>query len=228
MEQASIWSPDGETIIFDSTRSGPGDLFRKKSNGAGAEELLYSDNLTKIPTSWSPDGRFLLFQTTSDKTGSDIWVLSDPLGSPGAAKPYPFLQTRFNELVARFSPDGKWVAYQSDESGHYEIYVAPFLGPGGKRQISAGGGRYPRWRSDGREIFYVNPGGELMATEVSATKDQLDVGKTAALFGGIPVGSGQPYDVTADGNRFIALVTPEQGSTASLTLVQNWPALLRK
>jgi Tol biopolymer transport system component len=223
----SVWSPDGSTIVFGSTRSG--DLYRKSSNGAGAEELLYADELVKRPTSWSPDGRFLLFHATGDKTGNDLWVLPDPLGPRGSTKPYPFLRTQFNELWGRFSPDGRWVAYQSDESGHNEIYVAPFSGAGGQRQISYGEGRNPVWRGDQKEIFYVNANGQMMATEIKASKDTLDVGGTAGpFFGGMTMGIGSRFDVTADGKRFIALVAPEQGSTAPLTLVQNWPALLRK
>jgi dipeptidyl aminopeptidase/acylaminoacyl peptidase len=229
-ELQSTWSPDGSTIVFDSARSGPGDLYRKSSNGVGAEELLYADDLQKRPTSWSPDGRFLLFYASGDpKTGFDIWVLPDPLGARGSTKPYPFLRSQFNELWGRFSPDGRWVAYYSDESGHYEVYAAPFPGPGGTRQISSNGGRYPVWRGDQKEIFYVNASGQMMATEIKASKDSLEVGATTGpFFGGITVGSGRPFDVTADGKRFIAVVAPEQGSPAPLTLVQNWPALLRK
>jgi Tol biopolymer transport system component len=215
--------------VFDSNRKAPA-LYRKKASGTGNEELLYADNLAKVPSSWSPDGKFLLYSTTNDpKTGLDIWVLPDPMGVPGTTKPYPFLQTQFNESGAQFSPDGRWVAYQSDESDRPEVYVAPFPGPGGKRQISTGGGQMPRWRRDGKELFYVNRSGQMMATEVSLSKGELEVGRTTGpIFGGMVLGLGNRYDVTADGKRFIALVAPEQGSTAPLTLVQNWPALLRK
>jgi hypothetical protein len=121
------------------------------------------------------------------------------------------------------------VAYQSDESGHPEVYVSPFPGPSSKRQISTRGGQTPRWRRDGKELFYVNLGGQMMATEISWSAGDLQVGKTTGpFFGGMSYGGGIPYDITADGKRFIAVVTPEQGSTAPLTLVQNWPALLKK
>jgi Tol biopolymer transport system component len=228
-ETGSVWSPDGGTIVFDSDRKGPGDLYRKKANGNSAEELLYADDRRKVPTSWSPDGRFLLYLAADPKTGLDIWVLPDPLGAPGAAKPYPFLQTRFIETLAQFSPDGRWVAYHSNESGRNEVYVAPFPGPGGKQQISTAGGQYVRWRQDGKEIFYVNLGGQLMAREVSVKNDELAVGRTTGpIFGAIKIGPGTTFDVTADGKRFLAIVPPEQGSSAPLTLVQNWPAALRR
>ena len=144
-------------------------------------------------------------------------------------KLYPFLQTRFNESLARFSPDGRWVVYQADESGRFEIYAAPFPGPDAKRQVSGGGGSYPRWRRDGKEIFYVSDAGGLMATEVSQKRDEFEIGGTKGpIFGGMALGNEVPYDVTADGKRFIALVGTEQGSSAPLTLVQHWAAGLKK
>jgi serine/threonine protein kinase len=232
-ELNAIWSPDGGTIVFDSSRNGKGDLYRNRSNGTGSEELLYADSLRKLPTSWSPDGRFLLYYTTNDpKTGYDIWVLPEPLGPAGAsksgAKPYPFLRTPFNEYYGEFSPDGKWVAYVSDESGRYEIYVTPFPGPGGKRQISTGGGVFPRWRSDGKEIFYASNAGRLTAAEVAEKGDTLEVGSITPLFGAFPIGIGYTYDVSADGQRFLAVVPPEQSNSAPLTLVQNWMMGLKK
>jgi Tol biopolymer transport system component len=228
-ELEGLWSPDGAAIIFSSSRKGPSDLYRKKSNGAGSEEVLYADSLAKRVTSWSADGRFLLYDVSNDpKTGYDIWVLPNPLGPPGASKPWPFLRTRFNELNAQFSPDGKWVAYSSDESGRFEIYATPFPGPGGKRQISTGGGRYPRWRSDGKEIFYTTNVGRLTVAEVTEQSDTLEVGAITPLFGPLQIGNGYQYDVSADGQRFLALVPPEQTSSAPLTLVQNWTAGLKK
>jgi Tol biopolymer transport system component len=143
-EFSAVWSPDGGTIVFDSNRKGPSDLYRKKPNGAGSEELLYADSLLKYPTNWSTDGKFLLYLVANDpKTGFDLWVLPNPLGPPGGSKPYPFLHTQFAESNGQFSPDGRWVAYNSSESCRPEIYATPFPGPGGTRQISTGGGQYP-------------------------------------------------------------------------------------
>jgi Tol biopolymer transport system component len=229
-EREAVWSPDGLTIVFSSNRKGRYDLYRKASDGSGAEELLYSDGLDKDPTSWSPDGKFLLYSATGDpKTGIDIWVL--PLAA--GAKPYPLLQTPFNESNAQFSPDGRWIAYQSDESGQREIYVVPF-GPqeneqGGKHQISSESGVQARWRRDGKELFYIGPGGRLMAVEVSGKGGALEAGPVGALFGGLIGGGGYYYDVAADGERFLVEVPVEQSTQAEpLTVVQNWTAGLKK
>jgi Tol biopolymer transport system component len=179
-DQFPIWSPDGKSIVYRSNPNGPFDLYRKAADGTGSEKLLYADGATKLPTGWSPDGRLLLFYRVDPKTRIDIWVL--PLNDP--SKPYPWLATPFDERNAKFSPDGRWVAYESDESGRYEIYVAPFPGPGGKRQISTGGGFTARWRADGREIFYgtpVAPAGKLMAAETSIKGATIDVGAVRPL-----------------------------------------------
>jgi len=218
-----VWSPDGGTVIFNSNRKGPYDMYRKTSDGAGAEELLYADNFAKNPTSWSPDGKFLLYSVSAPKTGLDLWVL--PM--TGEPKPFPFLRTDFNETSGRFSPDGRWVAYQSEESQRFEVYVAPFPGPGGKRQISTGGGSFPRWRQDGREIFYVDPGARLMAAEVNVKGGALEVGAVRPLFGPIQTGYFYLYDVSADGQRILAAVASQQASEP-VTLVQNWTAALKK
>ena len=133
-ELGPIWSPDGSRIVFNSRRKGHLDLYQKASSGAGTEEVLLEDNLDKYPTSWSPDGRFILYSSFGGPTGNDLFVL--PLS--GDRKPFPFLQTQFNEAFGQFSPDGRWVAYASNESGRNEVYVAPFPGPGGKWQVSTG------------------------------------------------------------------------------------------
>jgi serine/threonine protein kinase/Tol biopolymer transport system component len=223
------WSPDGRSIAFRSNRKGHFDLYRKSSDGAGAEELLYADNFEKTPGSWSPDGKFLLYRAADPKTGTDIWVLPlSPQQAGTTPKPSLFLQTAFNVDWPIFSQDGRWVAYNSNESQQSEIYVAPFPGPGGKRQISTSGGILPRWRPDGKEIFYLGLDGRVMAAEVNIKDSKIEVGQVRPL--GIPVttNGNYLYDVSADGQRFLVAAAPEQNSAAPLTLVQNWAAGLKK
>jgi Tol biopolymer transport system component len=180
-------------------------------------------NTSKNAGSWSADGRFVLYTTTPP----DLWAL--PLS--GEKKPFPFLQTRFNEGSGRFSPDGRWVAYQSNESGRPEVYVAAFPGPGGKWQVSTAGGVLPRWRRDGKEIFYAAPtGATMMAASVNSEGTAFQVGRVQSLF---QVRAGGPryfYDVSADGQRFLLNALPEQTATTPvpLTLVVNWTAGLKK
>jgi dipeptidyl aminopeptidase/acylaminoacyl peptidase len=228
-ERNPVWSPDGRSIAYFSNDKVSWDLYRKLADGTGNEEVLYSDKANKVPTSWSRDGKFLLFWRNDVKTTNHIWVL--PMGEPTGATPkaFPWLgaATQFNELMAKFSPDGHWVAYQSNRSGRFEIYVAPFSEPGGKHtQVSNGGGGYPRWRADGNEIFY-ELNGTLMAAEVSIKGRDVQVGTIRSL--GIPVTAPHyRYDVSSDGNHFLVATPREQKSPAPLTLVQNWTALLKR
>ena len=228
IESDAVWSPDGANIVFNSGRSGQPGFYPKPGNGAGAEELLYADDRQKFPMSWSPDGKFLLYETVADpKTGTDLWILPDPLGPAGTAKPYPFLRTRFNEQQGQFSLDGKWTTYQSDESGRSEIYATPFPGPGGKHQVSANGGSAARWRRDNREIFYYAPDNTLTATEVTEKGGTIEIGATHTVFGGLPLRGGW-YDVSADGQRFLRAMPLEQTGPTPLTLIQNWTAGLHR
>jgi serine/threonine protein kinase/Tol biopolymer transport system component len=222
---ASIWSPDGSRIVFESSRKGHYDLYQKPVNGTGTEEVLLEDNLDKVPVSWSPDGRFILYVTLGGAPkGDDLLVL--PLS--GDRKPFPFLNTEFNEVNGRFSPDGRWVVYQSDESGKFEVYVAPFPGPGEKTQISTTGGIQPRWRHDGTEIFYLAPDIKLMATTVNGKGSRFEVGAVKPLFETSINAVRNSYDVSADGQRFLVNTAPEQALSAPITIVLNWTAGLKK
>ncbi len=220
-----VWSPDGSRIVFTSNRKGQYDLYVKPSGGAGTEELLLTTGLNLQPRDWSADGRFFLYESLGDqKTGTDLWVL--PMA--GDRKPYPFLQTSFDELDGHFSPDGKWVAYVSNEAGANQVYVAAFPGPGGKWQISAGGGTRPTWRRDGKEIIYLSADDKLMAAEVNTKGSNFEVGAVKQLFQAKAQRPGTIYDATRDAQRFLVNTSSAQKSTTPVTLVVNWTADLKK
>jgi eukaryotic-like serine/threonine-protein kinase len=219
-----IWSPDGNYIAFDSNRRGPRYFYQKRSDLAGPEMPLLESPEDKVLNDWSPDGRFLLYVTPNNpKTGADMWYL--PLF--GNRKPTPFLQTDFLERAGQFSPDGRWVAYHSNESGRYEIYVRSFPGPGGPWQVSTSGGIQARWRADGNELYYIAPDGELMAASIKVTGAALEPGGPVALFrtriwgGGTNATQGQQYDVAPDG-RFIMNITTDIAAAPPITLILNW------
>jgi len=232
-----VWSPDGTQIAFASLREGQFDLYEKSSNLAGEAELLFkSAGENKVPSSWSPDGRFLLYFTLIPS--GKLWVL--PTGTGMDRKPTSVERTDFNETNARFSPDGRWIAYSSDESGNSEIYVRSFddssaegkpatIAPGaGKWIVSKNGGTSPRWRRDGRELFYLtSEGGTAMAVEVNTT-GTFRSGIPKALFR-VPPGV-IFWDVSSDGKRFLMAVP--SGTSASsqppFTVVLNWQAALKK
>jgi Tol biopolymer transport system component len=223
-ERAPLWSPDGSRIVFGSTRKGTVDLYQKAANGTGDEELLLESGFDKYPLSWSRDGRFILYQEIAPKVGGDLWVL--PL--EGDRKPFAFLQSEFNELAPAFSQDGRWVSYNSDESGRNEIYVAPFPGPGGKRQVSTSGGVFARWRGDGKELYYLAANNRLMATEVNGAGTSFEVGATRPLFEARLTGPGYFYAVTSDGQRFLVNKVIEGNVASQMVLVLNWAADLKR
>jgi len=227
-EYASVWSPDGSQIIFNSRRKGHLDLYRKASSGAGVEESIFIDNADKSPMSWSADGQFLLFNTgnvSSVGNQVDLWVL--PLA--GDRKPFPVLNSAFNEIRGRFSPDGRWIAYTSDESGQTEIYVTPFPDLAGKWRVSTSGGNWPRWSHDGKEIFFLSADStQLMAAHVDGQRTQFIVGKIETLFeASWRLGARYPYDVSPDG-RIFAATQVEQPTPTPITVVVNWLADLKK
>ncbi len=219
-----VWSRDGSRIAFASMRNGGSDLYAKVSSGAGTDELLLKSPELKLASDWSPDGRRLLYSTVSAKTGSDLWTL--PLEGDRAqrAPPAPYLQTQFNERQGQFSPDGRWVAYVSDEGGASQVYVQPFPPSGAKWQLSTGGGADPRWRQDGKEIFYLAPDRRLMAVEVK-TGANLEAGVAKPLFDSRFPGTpefGRNYGVASNGQRFLLRVPAEESAPAPITVVVNW------
>ncbi len=230
-----VWSPDGSRIVFGSERQGGRvDLYWKASSGAGQEELLLKTDATKRPWDWSRDGRFLSFsQQGGSKTRSDLWILR----MTGDRKPFPFLESQFDETEGRFSPDGRWLAYVSNESGRDQVYVQPFAdgpaGSGGKYQVSTAGGAAPRWRRDGKELFYLAPDGKLMAVAVQAGGAGFVAQTPQALFeAGISLFTTSrffvPYEVSSDGRRFLLNASEGRPTDTPITVMVNWPAQIKR
>jgi eukaryotic-like serine/threonine-protein kinase len=221
-EMYPVWSPDGRRIAFSSLRDGVYNLYQKASAGTGVEELLVKSNVSKWPVDWSRDGRFILYQVDDPKTHTDIWVLA----LTGERRPFQLLGTEFVERNARFSPEGRWVAYASNETGQFEIYVLSFPDSSVKRRISINGGDRPVWRGDGMELFYVMPGGELMAAPMKANPG-LEVGAAKRILGAVSlepssVVTWTNYDVAAEGQQFLAAISVKRTSPAPITIIMNW------
>jgi Tol biopolymer transport system component len=227
-----VWSPDGKYVAYTSYRNGKYSLYQKPADGSGGETLLLEGiDHFRVPTSWSNDGKFLVYhEGVSGGTyangvpgGWSIWVL--PLF--GDHKAYPFIQSTLSAREASFSPDGKWLAYCSNESGEYRVYVIPFPGPGGKWQVSLGDGRGPLWRRDGKEIFYLSADNKLMAVKVETSGGSLAAGGARVLFDSHSYGVFGRYDVSADGQRFVVVYEGNRPSS-TLTSVVNWTADLKE
>jgi Tol biopolymer transport system component len=217
------WSPDGGRIAYTSVRAGKFGLYEKPADGSGSEELLVESPSVKYVNDWSPDGKFLTFQDYGEGTAG-VSVL--PL--TGELKPYLYLQPQFITLRSAVSPDGKWLAYSSNEAGGLKVFVVPFPRLGGKWQVSSGAGDFPRWRRDGKELFYLSLDNKMMAAEIKSTGSSFAIGAVRPLFetrvSRSIVGA---YDVSADGQRFILAYEPGQPN-AAITLVDNWDAELKK
>jgi serine/threonine-protein kinase len=223
------WTPDGKRIAFMSDREGPLNMFWQLADGSGGLERLTSGNVS-VPFSWSPDGQVLALVEAVPPALPEIMVLR-----VGDRKVQPFLQTRPGTFqdAPQFSPDGRWIAYASDESGRREIYVQPYPGPGGKWQASAEGGNEPQWNRNGRELFYRD-GDKMMAVDIS-TQSGFAVGKPRKLFEGPylknEVGYARPnYDVSPDGQRFLMIkpVEQEQAAPTQINVVLNWTEELKR
>ncbi|MFI5114928.1 MAG: protein kinase, partial [Terriglobales bacterium] len=214
-----IWSPDGNTIVFDSGRNGTIDLYTRPANGARQEELLYHDDIDKYPGSWSSDGKYIAYETITNGH-FDIWVM--PMF--GDRKPYAFLHEKYNTRFPAFSPDTKWMAFTSFEAGHPQVYVVAFPKPAGKFLV--GEGTEAVWSRSGKEILYVDDHLRMASVEVTAHGDSVDLGKPQILFPIQSVGTNQ-FEVSADGKRLLMMQAPVQNSP-SLTLVVNWPQELKK
>ena len=231
-----VWSPDGGKIVFTAIRKGDSGFYVKPSDGTGSESLV----LDKLPRSdyldaWSPDGRFLLYQNQNAHSPTGFDLLVAPL--EGDRKPWAFLQTKFDEKQGRFSPDGRWVAYQSNESGRPDIYIREFVDRAAagfqakaaspQWQVSTAGGLFPAWRHDGKELYWVGPDSRMMAATITVTGKTLQPSPPFALFqtriagGGLDVNTGgRQFDVSSDGRFLINTVL--DGAATPITLLQNW------
>jgi len=221
------WSPVGDSIIFQSNRSGIYDLYVKNSNGSGDERVLVRSNRNKGNNEWSLDGRYVSFTSSGDpKTKNDLWIL--PMF--GDRIPIPFLQTEFNEGQGSFSPDSRWIVYSSDETGKNEIYARRVDGTGGKIQITTNGGRRPQWRSDPRKIYYSSLDRKLQVAYVAVTPASLSVDSIRALFDyeSRSIVGNTVSDVSYDGKQVAAIFTESKQTAAPITLIVNWEEELKK
>ena len=225
------WSPDGQSLLFSSNRSGEYEIHRKPVSGTGEAAQLTSTGKGKFHGKLSPDGRWLAYWTTEEKLGTEIHLLD----TEGNGTPVPLLSSRFNEVDPVFSPDGRWLAYSSDESGRFETYITAFSGGNGKPevrgkwQVSTNGGSRPVWRRDGREIYFKDLSGNLMAADIRAAGDTLEIGAPHKLMEISPsVSNLSLFDVTGNGQKFLLSLPVNPKSSNPLTLVVNWTADLKK
>jgi len=221
-----VWTPDGSRVIFSSNRDGQHyALYAKDVGGAGEAELIYAGERDVFPNGISPDGKLVVLLATGGDTAADLLLL--PM-EPGA-EPSVLRQTEFNEGVGMVSPDGRWLSYNSNESGEFEVYVTTFPEPGRKWQVSTDSGGYAYWRTDGKEIVYTQMDGQLMAAEVSADGDTFKIGKVEPLFTIQPPSAGGSwYHITSDAQRFLVVPSTVQRADTLLNLVVNWPEILER
>ena len=223
----AVWTPDGRHLAYTSRRGASVDLFQKPATGSGAEELLLHDDTEKFPLGFSPDGRFLLYAIPNGAATGKVWVL--PM--TGERKPHPFLTTKDSQIPAEVSPDGRWLAYVSNETGRQEVYVTSFPGAAGRWQVSTEGGQHPRWRADGKELFFL-AGDKFMSAEVVTTGTQFDAGALRSLFDvRVPapvLGTRSTYAVARDGQRFLVNTWDPKAALTPITLVVNWTAGVKR
>ena len=220
-----LLSPDGRRVVFSSRRVQRKGVYLKTLETTAAPELLLEeDQWTKVPLSFSPDGRHLLYSMFHPETSFDLWVVA----LSGERKPVSFVRTVGDERHGDFSPDGRWIVYESTESGRNEVYVSPFPATGAKWPVSTSGGESPHWRGDGKEVFFLN-GNALMRAEVTISTNRVAVGAVQPLFEAPRfrrMGASNPFAVSADGQRFLFNISSQTGPDP-LTLVINWTAGLR-
>ncbi len=225
-ESRPIWSANGSAVAYASERDGLAAIWQKGVTGDGKESLLVKEDRSLIPSDWSKNDEYLVYWGSNDKTGDDIKII--PVSGDRTARAY--LATQFDEQWGKVSPDGKWMAYQSNDSGRFDIYVQPFPVPGSKVKVSPRGGSYPFWRKDGKELYYISPDDKLMAVPVQSGAE-ISAGTPVALF---EIGSyGRrnnvyTYQPAVDGQRFLVIKALDNPSTRPLTLLQNLTSLFKK
>ena len=222
-----VWAPAGDRLLFGSDRKAKGsrqDLWTKSLDGS-AEEILLESPDARVPEDWSPDGRSLSIDNVpaQGKRNNQLWIVE----TAGEKKARPFATEANYQGDSRFSPDGRWLAYDSDESGRSEVYVRPFPGPGGRWQISTAGGSQPHWRRDGKELIFLTPENKLMAVPISTTPG-FHAGPPALLFAIHPSLNGAAYDATGDHQRFLVNTVPDEQGSPPLSLLVHWTRLLEK
>jgi len=221
-DSVPIWSPDSARLIFASNRRSPNDLYMKNSDGAQEEKSILQDDIDKFPNDWSRDGKYILYTRNTD-----LWFLNLP-----EKKKSLFMKAPSVLRNGQFSPDGNWLAYASNETGKWEIYVTSFPEPRGKWQVSVGGGEQPRWRADGKELFYLSSDSKIMAVPVTIGAN-FEAGTPVSLFQAtprqpIPIFDLFVYDVSRDGQRFLINTQVKQAETQPMSVVLNWTAKLNK
>ena len=223
-----IWSPDASRVLFSSDRSGRWDLYQKSADGLGSTQPVFqSAGQDKALNDVTPDGRYAIYDTAGGATGTQLWVV--PLF--GDRKPFPFVQGNFGAVSAQFSPNGRYVAYSTNETGRSEVYVQTFPQHTGRWEISTAGGAEPLWRHNGKELFYLTPDEKLMAVDVDTTSPAFQAGIPKELFQAqlVPLSFWRNvYVPSPDGQRFLMITPAGQTRPEPITVVLNWPALLKK
>jgi Tol biopolymer transport system component len=229
LQQTPVWTPDGKTIFYSSNANSPPHIYAKAADGSGSERPVSEGNdLVEFPWSFSPDGRYLAYERRDQGKSNnsfDLWVR--PLS--GGGKPFPIVQTPFEEREPQISPDGKWMAYRNNESSRMEIYITAFPGGGAKWQVSTNGGTAAKWRGDSKELFFVDSADNLMAVDVNASGSAVQLGVPHVLFQ--VVGAQRQagaFDVTSDGKKFLVNNGNPKEGNEPVTIVLDWPAELKK
>lgn len=225
----AVWAPDGRSLIFSSERYGNPDLFRKEVGSSGAPELIFESDGGEYVTSWGPDEVLVITQWAGSGSNGRLMLLA--LSEP--AEPTPLLDSDSQEVQAQFSPDGNWIAYVATQSGRPEVYIQPFPLTGDVSQVSTRGGTAPRWRGDGKEIYYLDPGRVLMAVALTPAGTTAQLSTPQELF---PTRSSGPaimgvrisYDVSANGQRFLIHTASNQARTSSIVVVTDWTERLNR